>query len=171
MLEQLGLLEGRHYELIDGEFIDKMGKLRPHVGGVHLTAEALEAIFGKDRVNREAPIDVALSDNSTNEPEPDVIAFRCPWRGFTANPQPSDVALLVEVADSTIRHDTTTKAGLYARAGIVEYWVLDLNRRRLMVFRDSDGQAYQTRLEFDETQSICPLERPSNSVAVASLIP
>ena len=70
---------------------------------------------------------MAAGDNATSEPEPDLIVLA---RRFTeyqeGNPQPSDVRLAVEVADSTIAFGPSVKARLYARAGIGEYWILDI---------------------------------------------
>ncbi len=171
VLEGTGLFDGLHYELIDGELIDKMGKLRPHVRGLRKTAETLEAVFGREFVDWQAPIDIAEADNPRNEPEPDVVVLRRPSGEFDDNPRPADIALVVEVADSTLRHDRTTKAGLYARAGIPEYWVLDLKGRRLLVFRDPDAGAYRVRLQFDEAASVGPLDRQDQAVAVADLLP
>ena len=55
-----------------------------------------------------------------------------------------DVLLLVEVADSSLIYDQTDKRDAYARNGIAEYWLVDLTRNQLIVFRDSDGRAFQT---------------------------
>ncbi|MDX1980474.1 MAG: Uma2 family endonuclease [Bryobacteraceae bacterium] len=171
VLESTGLFDGTHFELIDGELIDKMGKKRKHVCATTETAIALEAIFGRDYVNQEAPIDVAPEDKPRNEPEPDVIVLRRRSREIEGNPKPADLALIVEVADTTLRQDLKTKARLYARAGIPEYWVLDLNGRRLCVFRHPAGGAYQTELECSEDASVATLEKPTHTIAVRSLLP
>ncbi len=74
----------------------------------------------------EAPIDVSPNDNPTNEPVPDLIVLNHDSATIVSgNPQPSDLNLIVEISDSTL-FDLTTKAWLYARAGILEYWVLDV---------------------------------------------
>jgi Uma2 family endonuclease len=171
VLEGMELFEGTHFELIEGELVYKMGKNLPHVRGVKRSARGLELVFGEEFVYQEAPIDVAEADNPRNEPEPDVVVMRRRGDVFTSNPTPADLELVMEVADTTLRMDQSTKAKLYARAGIPEYWLLDLNGRRLLVFRDPEGGEYKTRIEFDEHQSVCPLARPSHAVAVASLLP
>lgn len=171
ILESTGLFEGKHFELIDGELIDKMGKKRPHVLATLATTIALEGIFGREFVNQESPIDVDAEDLPRNEPEPDVIVLRTKAFDLRANPRPSDIALVVEVSDTTLRQDRTTKAALYARAGIPEYWVLDLKGRRLLVFREPSGGTYGQVMEFPESAAIAPLERPSHPVTVASLLP
>jgi Uma2 family endonuclease len=171
VLEGTGLFDGTHFELIEGELIDKMGKLRPHVIGVKHCLLALAAVFGEDFVDVGAPIDVSDADNPRNEPEPDVIALRSRSSDLSSNPAPADLALVIEVADSTLRLDRSTKARLYARAGIVEYWVLDIRDRRLFVYRDPAGDAYQTRLAFGESESVATLAHPDQSISVARLLP
>jgi Uma2 family endonuclease len=171
VIESTGIFDGAHFELIDGELIDKMGKGRKHVRGTRRTAEALETVFGREFVDREAPIDVAPTDNPRNEPEPDVHVLRRPTGSIDHNPRPEDIALIVEVADTTLRYDMTAKAALYARAGIAEYWILDLNGSRLLVFRDPVAGRYQTELAFTAADSISPLESPASRIAVSSLLP
>ncbi len=171
MLDTTGVLDGQHYELIDGELVNKMGKKRRHVRGTSETLDTLKALFGMKFVEQEAPIDVDPGDNFSNEPEPDVIVLRRPAGEIGDNPQPSDLALVVEIADTTLRHDRTTKARLYARAGIVEYWVVDVDGRRLFAFREPEGGHYRQELEFAEADRVYPLESPLNPVAVASLLP
>ena len=70
-------------------------------------------------------------------PKPDLIVLNREFETFDSNPQPQDIALLVEIADSTLNFDLTIKAALYARAGIAEYWVLDVVAKRLIVHRGS----------------------------------
>ncbi len=171
VLESTGLFDGTHYELIDGELIDKMGKNRPHVKGTRNIVRTLEKVFGADHVEQEAPVDVAAGDRARNEPEPDVTVVRRPTAEIDTAPLPSEVALVVEVADSTLWHDTNVKAALYARAGFPEYWVLDIKGRKLHVLRDPAEGVYRTHLEFDESGSVRPLAKPDCAVSVASLLP
>ncbi len=130
-------------ELVEGELISKMGKKRPHVNAVAALHEWLAQVFGSRFVLQEAPIDVARDDNPSSEPEPDVIVMSRDRSFFkTDNPQPTDLLLVVEVGDSTLGLDLKTKARLYARAGIQEYWVVDVTGRRVIVHRDPIGGAY-----------------------------
>jgi len=154
--ECAGLWQGQHYELIEGELIDKMGKKRRHVQAARSVAHALEQIFRWDFIATEAPIDVSPEDNPASEPEPDVYVLRTrAWPGN--NPRPEHLALVVEISDSTLNFDLGVKAGLYARAGIVEYWVLDLNSRRLIVHRDPSGSVYKTVVAYSESEGVAPL--------------
>jgi Uma2 family endonuclease len=86
-------------------------------------------------------------------------------------PRGDESRLVVEVSDTTQGDDFGFKVGLYARAGVSEYWVLDLNRRLLTVIRNSDGAAWQGREEYAETATVTPLSAPDNPVLVATLLP
>jgi Uma2 family endonuclease len=142
-LDASGLLDQQHLELVDGELIDKKGKKRPHVNGLTLMQAWLQSVFGARVVNANAPIDVSPEDNPSNEPEPDIIVLNRDLSNFrSANPGPQDLHLVVEVADTTLNFDLTVKAALYARAGIAEYWVLDVSGRRLIVHRQPQPGKY-----------------------------
>lgn len=171
ILESTGLFEGRHYELIEGELIDKMGKNKRHVIGVNRTKQILDALFGVGYVYTEAPIDIAPGDNPRNEPEPDVYVLRRKLEDLPGNPVFADLALVVEVADSSLRLDLKVKTPLYARAGITEYWVLDLNNRKLHVFRQPENGQYNEQIELAETELIAPLAKPGADIRVSQLLP
>ncbi len=129
--------------------------------------------FGEQFVNPEAPIDVAPEDNPTNEPEPDLVVLASPSREFQdANPRPGDLRLVVEISDSTLGFDLTTKAELYARAGIVEYWVIDVAARRLVVHletahRDPREGLYRSITAYGEDETVTPLASPGPEFRVA----
>jgi Uma2 family endonuclease len=161
-LEASGLFEKERLELVDGELISKMGKNRPHVNTLSLMYLLLIKIFGERFVNTEAPIDVSPADNPTNEPEPDLIVLNREFTSFTSgNPQPRDLSLVVEIADSTLTFDLGTKAALYARAGIVEYWVLDVAGRRLFAHREPAAGKYTLVTMYSENEPIAPLAAPT----------
>jgi len=171
-LDASGLLDQQHLELIEGELIDKMGKNRPHVTALALMSKWLRRVFGEDFVQQEAPIDVSPEDNPSNGPDPDLIVLNRDFLHFTSvNPGPSDLRLVVEVADTTLRFDLTTKAGLYARAGIVEYWVLDVSGRRLIVHRDPQLGKYAAVLIYNDRESVGPLAAPHAMFELAVAFP
>src|SRR5580692_11568392 len=168
-LEASGVLNQQHLELVEGELIDKMGKNRPHVNGLAGIHAWLLRVFGEKFVNQEAPIDVSPEDNPSNEPEPGVIVLnRDFWNFRSANPGPQDLHLVVEVADTTLNFDLTTKAGLYARAAIVEYWVLDVPGRRVIVHRQPQAGKYTTILIYSEHESVAPLAAPQAMFPVST---
>src|SRR6204780_3689373 len=156
--EASGLFDQERVELIEGELISKMSKKRPHVYRMNLLRNWLIEVFGGPFVDTEAPIDVAPEDNPTNEPEPDLIVLAKPSREFRdGNPRPADLGLVVEISDSTLGFDLTTKAELYARAGIVEYWVVDVAARRLIVHREPREGIYGSVTDYSEEESVTPL--------------
>ena len=80
-----------------------------------------------------------------SEPQPDLTVMRLrPDRYRSGHPQPADVLLMVEVSDSSLRFDRTVKLPLYARAGIPEFWIVDLGRRMLDAHRTPSGDGYRS---------------------------
>ena len=158
--EALGGFDGQRYELIEGELINKMGKNQPHV----LMLAALGEWFNRNfpgRVMTEAPVEVALEDAPINEPEPDLLLLHGRRTALGGQrPSPQDVALLIEVADSTRAFDTTVKAKLYARAGVLDYWVVDVKANRVVVFREPREGSYTSVIGYDATEMITPLSAP-----------
>ncbi len=142
--------------------LNKLGKNWPHVAAVTLLRNWLAGVFGVTFVVQEAPIDVAPEDNPTSEPEPDIIVLTRDLSEIpsTGHPHPEDLSLVVEVADTTLHFDLTTKAALYARAGIVEYWVLDVTGKRLIVHREPQRGVYSSVLASGPLESIAPLAAP-----------
>ena len=172
VLEASGLLDQQKLELVEGELISKMSKKRPHVNSVALLAGWLVQTFGLMFVNQEAPIDVAPEDNPTNEPQPDIIVLKQELSHFrSANPRSEDLLLVIEIADTSLNFDLTTKAALYARAGIQEYWVLDVCSRRLLVHREPKSGNYTCVAAYSETESVAPLAAPQKKFRVADAFP
>lgn len=160
-LDASGLLAGEHVELIDGELINKMGKNQPHVIAVAMISAWLREIFGYAHVLQEAPIAVSSLDNVSNEPEPDIIVVTKELGAYQSNcPTPSDLLLVIEVSDSTLYLDLKTKASLYARAGIADFWVLDVNARRLIVHRNPNEGEYTAIHVYREQEPVSPLAAP-----------
>ena len=156
MLEA-GIFAGQRVELIGGELIDKMGQNPPHATTIRRMTKFLAGIFGLDRVLVQAPIQVSGPDSQTSEPEPDLAVLS----DFVADelesrhPNASELVLAVEVSDTTARFDATRKRDIYARAGLREYWVLDLNAETLLIHRKPtpEGQYAETRL-YTRNQSV-----------------
>ena len=77
---------------------------------------------------------------------------------------------MVEVADTTLQFDLTVKALLYARAGIEDYWVLDLNGRRMIVHRNPVASVYQLVEAYGEDELVSPLGAPGHSLLVRDVL-
>ncbi len=171
-MEDAGLLDPGRYELVGGELLERMGKKRPHVITLSRILQWLTHIFGEDYVNPEAPIDLSAQDNAINEPEPDIIVLRRPMTEYLQGNVPSmDLRLVVEVSDTTLLTDRKTKAALYARAGISEYWVADIPDRRLIVHRQPSGSRYESVVAYLENESVSPLAAPEALFEVRRAFP
>jgi Uma2 family endonuclease len=170
-LYESGLLNGQRLELVEGELISKMGKGRPHVNSAVLLLRWAVHVFGFERVLPESPIDVAPEDNPTNEPEPDLVVLKRDLTEFNQeNPRPEDLELVVEVAASTLWFDLATKAALYARAGIADYWVLDIAGRRMIVHREPREGRYASVLVYGSEESVAPLAAPGTPLRIADVL-
>ena len=142
-------------------------KNSPHATAVGLTADALRAAFGSGWLVREQD-PVALDDES--EPEPDVIVVPGRRRDYS-HAHPERPALIVEVADSSMSFDRRYKGSLYARAGIADYWIVNLVDRRLEVRRDPTPTGYRAIVSLATGDEIAPLAAAAARIAVASLLP
>jgi Uma2 family endonuclease len=170
-LVESGELQGR-YELVDGEIVSKMGQKPPHAVTVVLLMDWLTRVFGARFVRIQLAMNVAETDSDINEPEPDAVVLNRPITEFsTGHPGPTDVGLVIEVADSSLRFDTRTKAFLYARAGIADYWVLDIVGRQLYVHREPVDGFYRAITVYAELEEAAPLAKPDAAVRVADLLP
>jgi Uma2 family endonuclease len=169
-----GFFLEQQYELIHGEIID-MGKEGPrHYAAFLLALDVIRAAFGPGFVAR--PTGPITTPNSM--PQPDVSIVPGSPRLYLAG-HPTTALFALEISETTLSYDLTTKAELYATAGIPEYWVLDLNGRQLHVFRDPAPlplptelavTAYGTHLTYAPGDSVQPLHAPG-TVAVADLLP
>ena len=166
-LESTGMWNTEKLELIEGDLIDRMGKNRPHVNTMMLVMEWLIGVFGIRQITTEAPVDIAPEDNPTSEPEPDLTVLAQPRQAYGAvNPRPADIRLAVEISDTTLAFDLRVKGRLYARAGIVEYWVVDVDGRRIVVHRNPQGGAYADVKSYGVGESVEPLSAPGKALAV-----
>lgn len=160
-------------ELIGGQLMVAEPQGEYHYGAIWKTAHALEGAFGSGwYVRTQAPI--GLDDES--EPEPDVAVV--PGSVADYRKHPARPVLTVEVADSSLALDRAHKGSLYARAGLADYWVLNLIDRVLEVYRepvpDSDapfGWRYARREALDPSSMATPLAAPHAAIPVADLLP
>ena len=171
-LMDLGLLsEDRDkapYELLEGELFEKMPENGPHAFALDALCDWLSSIAKPGCfVRNQHPI----TFDDLSEPEPDAAVIKGDRRDFLDHPRPENVALLVEVCDSTFRDDRRRKVPLYARAGIPEVWLLDLNGRRLLVHTGPEGDEYRLVRTLREDEAVSPAFRAEASVRVADLLP
>ena len=161
------IVEGDHYELVEGEILETMVQKRPHLQTCMRVQHLLDDVYGRERVQSQGP--VAVDD--FNETEPDVAVLRRSTDDYADHPGPEDVVLLVEVSLTTLRIDTTVKAVVYSRAGIPEYWILNLADRILLVLRDPTPDGYTTQTTLTEADTVSPLSAPQASLVVEQMLP
>ena len=114
-------------ELIGGEITEKMSPQNsPHSAAIGALQYALDEAFSEGYWVR-VQLPLALSDDS--EPEPDLAVVIGSWRDYI-KAQPTAAVLVVEISDSTLEIDRGAKAGIYASAGVMEYWIVNFARRR-----------------------------------------
>jgi len=161
-------------ELLGGAMICKEPQYSPHATSILLVQRALTAAFGPGwDVRSQMP--VALDDES--EPEPDVAVVPGEPRDYR-DAHPTRPVLVVEVALSRLGFDRDRKGSLYARAGVADYWIVNLPDRRLEVYRGPVpdaaapfGWRYGSALTFGPEEHVAPLAAPGARVTVADLLP
>ncbi len=168
-LMELGILEEARFELIGGDIVPKMTQHERHIYTCKQVQKALEAIFGTDYVRLAAPIAIGEYE----EPEPDAAVMQRPLIDYLrlGTPLPEEVRLVVEVSDRTLRQDLGAKKTQYGRAGIAEYWVININARTLHVFRGPTESGYAQETILSPEDAVSPLAAPKAVVAVADLLP
>ncbi len=173
-LGKTGLFDGVRTMLLHGEIFAMPMPEPPHNTSLGLTHEVLQRVFA---VGHHVRNQTAFDVGTRNDPGPDLAVVPGSFRDY-ATRQANTAVLIVEVADTSLFVDTTTKAELYATAGVQEYWVVDVDGRQLFVFRDPvplpqglGATAYRTHLIFHPGDSVAPLALPAASIAVADLLP
>jgi Uma2 family endonuclease len=168
---ELGLFRPEErLELLDGEILEKRSPHKElHAFGVTQAGRTVDDAFGPaHHVRHQLPIIL----NDASEPEPDVVVVPgVPADYLRSHPRAADVRLLIEVSDTTLHLDRERKQKAYARAGIAEYWILNLPQRQLEVYRDPSGSSYRSVTVLRETESVTPLAAPGAVIGVAVLLP
>jgi Uma2 family endonuclease len=156
--------EDDRIELIEGEIVQMTAIGTRHASSV----KRLIAVFS-DLERRKAIIGAQdpIQLTERTEPQPDVVLLQ-PRADYyaTAHPVPSEVLLLVEVADSTVDNDRNIKVPIYARSLIQEVWLVDLVENCLEVYRQPGPNGYSLMLKFWCGQQVAPLAFPEFEVSV-----
>jgi Uma2 family endonuclease len=173
-LVDVGALEGEPIELIGGQLIVAEPKGSPHAACVEMVSDALRAALPPGWIVR-AQNPIALDDESAPEPDVAVVHGR---HAEYRHAHPTRAALIVEIAESSLAFDRLQKGSLYARAGIADYWIVNLVDRLVEVYRDPGpdltapfGWRYSSMERFRPPAAVTPLAVPASPVAVAELLP
>lgn len=169
-----GVFDGRRVELLEGGVVEMSPVSSAHEVAVMLTTRVLERAFGAEVVVRPQ-MTLDLSPHSM--PLPDIVVARGSIRDYVDAP-PATCLLLVEIAESSIGYDRTTKASLYAMMGVADYWIVNLKQKRLEIYRDpvSDQRArygyhYGSVITLGIDDVAAPLELPNANLAVRDMLP
>jgi Uma2 family endonuclease len=166
---EAGILnEDDRIELIEGELIDMAPIGSRHAGIVTRLARLLmKAVNDQAIVSVQNPL--RLSGRS--EPQPDVMVLKSrPDDYIDALPEPADVMVLIEVADSSIDYDRKTKLPLYARHGIPEVWLIDLNTQLLEHYTQPGDEDYGQLVTLDKRHKISPALLPNVIIDLEPLL-
>jgi Uma2 family endonuclease len=171
---ELGVLgEDDRVELIDGEILTMTSSGTRHAGTIGLVHDVLCVVFGHTRVCVQLPF--ALDPAS--EPEPDLAVVPGAPRDYLGA-HPDTALLIVEVADTTLAFARRARGSLYARAGIPEYWIVNVKDGVLEVYRNPAedlsaryGFAYRDTRVLRAGDRVVPLAAPDAEIAAADLLP
>jgi Uma2 family endonuclease len=173
-MAELGWFQDQRVELIEGDIREMTPQNLAHSRAVTRVSYALERAFDRRRYWLRVQMPLVLSE--VTEPEPDVSVAAGPENEHQR--QPRSALLVVEVSENTLAYDRGRKAALYARAGIADYWVLNLIDRQLEVHRQpvEDAQApfgwrYAEVRIVKPGETAAPLAAPSASLVVTDLLP
>jgi len=168
MAESGIISEDDRVELIRGEIIEMSPIGTRHSACVRrLNALLSERLRGRALVDTQNPVE--LDDNS--EPQPDVVLLRLREDFYeTAHPQPEDIFLIVEVADTTVKYDRQVKIPLYAEDNIAEVWLVDINGQCVEVYREPTPEGYRNVRKFERGQTLSIQAFPDVNITVNEIL-
>jgi Uma2 family endonuclease len=156
-------------ELIEGEIIEMAPIGPPHAGIVAILSRLLWRAAG-DRAVVWAQNPIRIGERSM--PQPDVALLKPrPDTYARSHPRVADVLLVIEVSDTTLRFDVATKVPLYAGAGVVEAWVVDVENAAVEVFRDPAESGYRTSFTVTGDGCVSALALAGVDITVSDLFP
>lgn len=166
---ELGLLApDARVELIDGEIHD-MSPIGPLHSGVVIRLIRFFSLQAKKRwiVSSQNPVGL----DNYSEPQPDLVLLKpAPDDYVSHHPAPDDVILLIEVADSSLDFDRGKKLQIYARAGIPEFWIVNLQDSTVEVYRDPHFIGYESKTILRTGEKASPAAFPAAMVDVGELL-
>jgi Uma2 family endonuclease len=168
-----GLFREQRVELIEGEIFQMPPMKTPHAAALELGERELEAVFGPTYwVRNQLP----LHFGPRSEPQPDLAVVLGGPRDFADHPTTS--LLVVEISDATLSYDRRRKGSLYAKAGIADYWIVNLHKWQLEIYRQPIpdpsrryGFGYSSVHVVGANDAASPLAAPEARIKVADLLP
>jgi len=157
----------KHVELLRGRIIAMSPIGPPHSVIVSRLTKWSYQVAPLDKVDIvcQGPVRIPISDS---EPEPDLV-WVVQGDYFKRHPEPHEVLLLVEVADSSLCVDRGDKLGVYAEAGIADYWIVNLIDQQIEVYRRPAGREFQDKSVFRGDSTVSPLALPEATLQPSRL--
>lgn len=169
LMAQVGILTNdEKVELINGQIITMSPQGSFHAAAIRRTDRLFGKIF-KDNViiQKQLPIIV----NEISQPEPDIAIVKYDALDYDdRHPNATEVYLVIEIADTTLKTDLEIKRQLYASGNIPEYWVLDVKQRQLYIYRQANNGDYETTMILTDQDSIEPLNFPDVEIKVSEML-
>lgn len=148
-LDERGAFEGLRVELLEGEIFIMAPMDQSHAVPIQqLTRQLNRALSEEYAVRPQMPI----APDDENEPEPDLAVL--PASDASREETPTRALLAIEVANTSLRDDLERKARIYARAGIPEYWVVDVKKKELVVHKSPHGERYRSVRHLSELSAV-----------------
>ncbi len=152
-------------ELINGLIVRKPMQNSPHADAVRALQDEFASHLGSDWMC-QSQLPIRLDDSS---PEPDLTVLRRPRTRYVGRPpEPADIGMVIEVADTSVRYDTVEKAAMYARNGLPVYWVIHVTDRRIEVYSQPANGEYATRADYTADQAV-PIVLDGQTVATINV--
>lgn len=156
-------------ELLNGVIVEKMPKGTKHATLNDMIATRLVQQLG-ERVCVRNQNPIRLDEFS--EPEPDIVLAKLPFeRYFDNHPTPDEIFLILEIADSTLGYDRNTKSAAYARVGIRQYLVLNVQEKTLEDYREPSFDGFQSKQTYRAGQNFNLAAFPEVSLKVSDFLP
>ena len=168
-LAEIGFLaDDERVELIRGEIIEMSPISEGHASTVMRLVSLLSRMFGQ-RALLSVQNPVQLDDATL--PQPDVALLR-PRDDFYGqrHPGPEDTLLLIEVSDTTLTYDRRVKTALYSAAGVMEYWIINLQKRQIEVYREPQSEGYRTMTRYAPGETLSPLAFPEVQLDITEIL-
>lgn len=160
--------EDDRVELLDGEVIIMPPIGIRHVKAVRKLLNRLMQSYG-DRCIVDCQNPFIL--DAISEPEPDILLLNRRVEDSDNLPGPSDIFLIVEVAETSLGYDRGRKLLRYAANGIREVWIVNLINRLIEIYREPVGESYRVRLEARPGESLAPAAFSDTAIAVDDILP
>lgn len=162
--------ENDRVQLLEGILLTKMAMSAQHATSASLINQSLAKLLpGKWHIGIQQPVTMISS-----EPEPDLAIIQGEIRDYSQHhPSGSDVGLVIEVADTSLQMDREQKLPIYSRAGIAEYWIINLNENNVEVYSDPqhDKAEYASKKIVTDSLSITLEGQPLGGLKVSDILP